>query len=223
MKTDLLSTATLPAPSDRTTLRRLPDRAAYERAVIDGILDEALVAHVGFVSGESPVVIPMFYARIADRLYLHGSPASRLLRGLKRGVELCCTVTLLDGLVLARSAFHHSLNYRSVVVFGRATEVTDPDEKLAALSALVERVAPGRSDAARPPNPKEQAGTLVLRLGLEEASAKIRTGPPLDDEEDLALDVWAGVIPLALAAGEPIPDPRLSGDIAPPHVPERAR
>jgi nitroimidazol reductase NimA-like FMN-containing flavoprotein (pyridoxamine 5'-phosphate oxidase superfamily) len=199
--------------TDRTTVRRLPARGDHRWSVIHAVLDEALVAHVGLVHGGSPVVIPMAFARVGERLYLHGSPASRLLRSMRRGAEVCVTVTLIDGLVLARSAFHHSVNYRSVVVYGAPAEVTDPDEKGAALAALVERAQPGRSSATRPPNPKELAGTLVVSVGLEEASAKIRTGPPIDDEEDYALDVWAGEIPLRLSAGAPVPDPRLAPGI----------
>lgn len=196
--------------TERTTVRRLPARGEHRWSVIHAVLDEALVAHVGLVHDGSPVVIPMAFARVGPRLYLHGSPASRLLRSMRGGAEVCVTVTLIDGLVLARSAFHHSVNYRSVVVYGAPVEVTDPDEKCSALAALVERAQPGRSSATRPPNRKELAGTLVVSVGLEEASAKIRTGPPVDDEEDYALDVWAGEIPLRLTAGAPVPDPRLA-------------
>jgi nitroimidazol reductase NimA-like FMN-containing flavoprotein (pyridoxamine 5'-phosphate oxidase superfamily) len=196
-------------PSERTTLRRLPERGSFERERIREILDEALVCHVGLVAEHGPVVIPMSYARADDRLYLHGSSASRLLRSLRAGAEACVTVTLLDGLVLARSAFHHSVNYRSVVIFGAAREVTDAEEKLAALRAIVEHVVPGRWGDTRGPSAKELARTLVLALPLDEASAKLRTGPPADDEEDYALDHWAGVIPLRLEAAAPIEDPKL--------------
>lgn len=202
--------------SERSTVRRRPARADYRPGTVAGVLDEALVAHVGLVADGAPVVIPMTFARLGDHVYVHGSPASRLLRGMADGVEVCLTVTLLDGLVLARSAFHHSMNYRSAVVFGRAAVVTDRWEKAAALAALVERVLPGRSQTARPPSDRELAGTLVLRLGLDEASAKVRQGPPIDDEEDYAWPVWAGEIPLRLVAGAPIPDPRLAPGIPVP-------
>jgi uncharacterized protein len=189
--------------TDRTRVRRLPKRASYDRETIHAILDEARVCHVGFVVDGAPVVIPTIHWREEDTLYVHGSAASRMLRSLKGGVEACVTVTLVDGLVLARSAFHHSMNYRSVVVFGRAREVTG-DEKVRALDSLVESVVKGRSRDIRPPNEIELKQTLVLALPLEEASAKIRTGGPVDDEEDYALPIWAGVVPLRLTAGEPI-------------------
>jgi nitroimidazol reductase NimA-like FMN-containing flavoprotein (pyridoxamine 5'-phosphate oxidase superfamily) len=192
--------------TERTTVRRLPARGTYDRSTIETILDEGLICHVGFIAGGNPVVIPTIHARAGDTLYFHGSVASRMLRTLREGVPMCVTVTLLDGLVLARSTFHHSMNYRSVVVFGTAREVTDRQEKLAALEALVEHVVPGRSRVARGPNEQELRATLVLALPIEEASAKIRTGPPLDDEEDYKLDVWAGVIPLTMTRGEPIRD-----------------
>ncbi len=205
----------MPAPSQRTQVRRLPERGAYDPAVIHAILDAAFLCHVGFVHDGAPVVIPTGYGRRGDNLYLHGSSASRMLRTLRTGVDVCCTVTLLDGLVLARSVFHHSMNYRSVVVFGRATAVEDPAEKLAALAVISNQIAPGRWDAARHPNPQELKATLVLKLPLAEASAKIRTGPPKDEAEDYALPVWAGVIPARLAFGEPEPDARLA-PAAPP-------
>jgi nitroimidazol reductase NimA-like FMN-containing flavoprotein (pyridoxamine 5'-phosphate oxidase superfamily) len=189
--------------TDRTTVKRLAKRASYDRNVIDAILDEALVCHVGFVVYGAPVVIPTIHWRCGDRLYLHGSAASRMLRTLRDGVEVCVTVTLLDGLVLARSAFHHSMNYRSVVVFGRAVEVTG-EEKVVALRDLVEHICRGRSAEARGPNESELRQTIVLSLPIEEASAKIRTGPPIDDEADLSLGVWAGVLPLELTPGEPV-------------------
>jgi nitroimidazol reductase NimA-like FMN-containing flavoprotein (pyridoxamine 5'-phosphate oxidase superfamily) len=196
-------------PTSRTTLRRLPARGRFDRETVYAILDEALICHVGFVTDGQPFVIPTIHARVEDRLYVHGSAASRMLKTLEGGVPVCVTATLLDGLVLARSAFHHSMNYRSAVVLGRAEAVTDPKEKSEALEAVVEHVARGRWAEAREPNAKEMAGTLVMRLPIEEASAKVRTGPPLDDEEDYALPVWAGVLPLALVPGEPIADPRL--------------
>lgn len=189
---------------ERAELRRHPERAVAEREGIDAILDEALVGHVGVVVDGAPVVIPMLFARDGDAVYLHGSAASRLMRVLATGTEACLTVTLLDGLVLARSAFSHSMNYRSVVAFGRTEKVTDPAELTRALDALVERVAPGRSSVARPPTDQERRATLVVRLPLTEVSAKARSGPPADAEADLALDVWAGVVPLRLERGEPV-------------------
>jgi nitroimidazol reductase NimA-like FMN-containing flavoprotein (pyridoxamine 5'-phosphate oxidase superfamily) len=191
--------------TERTRVRRLPKRGNYELDTIRAILDEALMCHVGFVVDGAPVVIPTIHWRDGDTLYFHGSAASRMLRSLKSGVEACVTVTLLDGLVLARSAFHHSMNYRSVVVFGTAREVGE-DEKIAALESLVEHVVRGRSAEVRPPNQKELRQTLVLALPIDEASAKIRTGGPVDDEEDYALPVWAGVLPLALTPGVPVAD-----------------
>lgn len=194
------------AVTERTRVRRLAQRASYDVAAIHAILDEGLVCHVGFVAGGRPVVIPTIHWRDGDRLYVHGSAASAMLRNLRGGVDACVTVTLVDGLVLARSAFHHSMNYRSVVVFGRATEVTEREEKLRALERLVEHIAPGRSREVRPPSESELRQTLVLALPIEEASAKIRTGGPIDDEEDYALPVWAGVVPLQVVRGEPVQD-----------------
>jgi nitroimidazol reductase NimA-like FMN-containing flavoprotein (pyridoxamine 5'-phosphate oxidase superfamily) len=196
-------------PTPRTTLRRLPARGRFDRETVYSILDEALICHVGFVADGQPFVIPTIHARVEDKLYVHGSAASRMLRTLEKAVPVCLTATLLDGLVLARSAFHHSMNYRSAVVLGEAQAVTDPKEKWDALEAIVEHVAPGRWAEAREPNAKEMAGTLVLRLPIEEASAKVRTGPPIDDEEDYALEVWAGVLPLRLVPGTPLADPRV--------------
>jgi nitroimidazol reductase NimA-like FMN-containing flavoprotein (pyridoxamine 5'-phosphate oxidase superfamily) len=193
-------------PTDRSTVRRQPARAAYDAATVHGVLDEAWVAHVGFVADGAPVVIPMAHWRVGGTLYLHGAPAGRLMRTLREGTPICVTVTLIDGLVLARSGFHHSMNYRSVVLFGRPEVVSDEAAKRAALDAFVERIEPGRAAAVRPPSPAELAGTLLVALPLAEASAKVRTGPPQDDEGDLAWPVWAGVIPLALVAGERIPD-----------------
>jgi len=196
----------------RTTVKRLPKRGVYERQAIYQILDEGLICHVGFIAEDHPVVIPTGYARVGDELYIHGSQASRMLRTLASGVDVCVTVTLLDGLVLARSAFHHSMNYRSVVVFGRATEVHEHTKKLQALRAFSEHMIAGRWDEVRQPNEQELRATTVLALPLTEGSAKVRTGPPLDDEEDYRLPVWAGVIPLSLTAGLPLPDPRLAPD-----------
>jgi uncharacterized protein len=203
-------------PSERTRVRREPERGAYDRAAIDAILDEGLVCHLGFVHQAQPFVIPTLYARIEDELYVHGSSASRMLRTLDGGVDACLTVTLVDGLVLARSIFNHSINYRSVVVLGRAAEVVERGEKLRALEAFSDRLVPGRWTEVRGPNATELKATAILRLPLAEASAKIRTGPPEDYEEDLAVRVWAGVIPLTLAAGEPVPDPRLSSELDAP-------
>jgi hypothetical protein len=200
-------------PSERTEVRRLAKRAVYERETVYRILDEGLVCHVGFVADGKPVVIPTGYGRMGDTLYLHGSPASRMLRALGDGADVCLTVTLLDGLVLARSAFHHSMNYRSVVLFGKATLLEDPDAKREALRAFTEHVAPGRWQDVRPPSEKELKSTTVLAIPLEEVSAKVRTGPPLDDEEDYALPVWAGVLPLELTPAAPLPDARLAQDV----------
>lgn len=203
-------------PTERTTLKRLPKRGEYDHAAVYQILDEAFICHVGFVADGKPVVIPTSYARIGDDLYIHGSAASRMLRSLEEDIDVCVTVTLIDGLVLARSAFHHSINYRSVVIFGAAKVVDDPDEKIKALHAFTDHVVPGRWEDVRPPNESELRATLVLKLPLVEVSAKARTGPPLDDEEDYELSVWAGVVPLKLTAGAPISDDRLPAGIEPP-------
>jgi len=209
----------LSGPTPRSTVRRLPDRARYDRASVDAILDEGLVCHVGFVDESQPFVIPSVYARQGDRLVIHGSAASRMVKVLAGGAPACVTVTLLDGLVLARSEFHHSMNYRSVVVLGRASEIVDPGEKRRALEAIVEHVAPGRAASVRPPNEKELRGTRVVAIPLDEASAKVRTGPPKDEEEDYALPVWAGELPLRLEPLALVADPRLGPAIPPPpHV-----
>ena len=208
----------------RTTLKRLPKRGSYEREVINSILDEGFICHVGFAIEGRPFVIPTGYARVKDRLLIHGSQASRMLRTLSEGIEVCVTVTLIDGLVLARSAFHHSMNYRSVVIFGRATAVEDPAEKRLALFALSEHMIPNRWQDARGPSESELRQTTVLSVPIDEASAKVRTGPPLDDEEDYRMGVWAGVVPLRMIAGQPISDPRLLPDIeAPGYVINYAR
>ena len=199
--------------TSRTTLKRLPQRGSHERDTINQILDEGFICHVGFAIDGNPFVIPTGYAREGDRLFIHGSQASRMLRALKTGVDVCVTVTLIDGLVLARSAFHHSMNYRSVVIFGQATLVEEREKKLAALFALSEHMIPGRWQEVREPSEAELQQTTVLSLAIDEASAKIRTGPPLDDEEDYGMDVWAGVLPLRMTTGNPLPDPRL-----PPHI-----
>ncbi|MBD2740367.1 pyridoxamine 5'-phosphate oxidase family protein [Coleofasciculus sp. FACHB-1120] len=202
--------------TQRSTVKRLPQRADYERQVIYQILDEGLVCHVGFAVDGQPFVIPTAYGRVGDKLYIHGSPASRMLRSLSNGIEVCVTVTLLDGLVLARSAFHHSMNYRSVVIFGTAMIVDNPEEKLEALLAFTEHVIPGRWAEVRSPSRQEIQGTLVLSLPLNEASAKVRTGDPNDDEADYSLPVWAGVVPLQLTAAAPIADSRLQPEISLP-------
>jgi len=199
--------------TERNQIKRLPHKAKYEREVIHRILDESLVCHVGFVVNSQPFVIPTAYGRIDECLYVHGSPASRMLQTLKQGIEVCITVTLLDGLVLARSAFRHSMNFRSVVIFGTATIVEDEAEKLSALKAFTEHIVSGRWEQVRPPTRQELAGTLVLSLPITEASAKVRTGPPIDIEEDYALAVWAGELPLRLTMTTPIPDPRLSREV----------
>jgi nitroimidazol reductase NimA-like FMN-containing flavoprotein (pyridoxamine 5'-phosphate oxidase superfamily) len=207
-----------PPPSARTRVRK-PERAVYDRSAIDAVLDEALVCHVGFVVDGQPYVIPTIHARVEDRLYIHGAAATRMLRVMRGGAPMCVTVTLLDGLVMARSAFHHSMNYRSVVVLGTATEVTDAGQKLNALQAIVEHIVPGRWADCRRPNSKELVRTQVLSLSVSEASAKVRTGPPVDEDEDYALGVWAGEIPLRLTASPPIDDPvLLSGIVAPDYA-----
>ncbi len=204
----------------RTKVKRLSARGAYDRETIYSILDAGFICHVGFVVDSQPYVIPTGYARIGDDLYIHGSAASRMLRNLAAGVEVCVTVTHVDGLVLARSAFHHSINYRSVVVLGRAELVTDADEKYAALEAFTEHIIPGRWPEIRWPNELEMKATSVLRLPIEEASAKIRTGDPKDDEEDYAMNVWAGTLPLEAVPGEPITDAKLPKGI---EIPEHVR
>jgi hypothetical protein len=209
----------LSGPTPRTTVRRLPDRARYDRETVHAILDEGLVCHVGFVDEGQPFVIPSAYARVDDRLVIHGSAASRMMKALAAGGPACVTVTLLDGLVLARSGFHHSMNYRSVVVLGRAAEIADPGEKRRALDAIVEHVAPGRLPSVRPPSESELRASRVVALSLDEASAKVRTGPPKDDEADYALPVWAGELPLRVEPLAPVADPHPGPAIPPPpHV-----
>jgi uncharacterized protein len=203
-------------PTQRTQIKRLPQRSNYELQTIYDILDEGLVCQVGFSIENQPFVIPTTYGRINDKLYIHGSPASRMLRTLLGGIQVCVTVTLLDGLVLARSAFHHSMNYRSVVIFGIAEVVSDLDEKQEALHAFTEHIIPGRWEEVRQPNRAELQGTLVLSLPLTEASAKIRTGMPNDDEADYSLPVWAGVLPLQLVPGGIITDTKLQEAIKTP-------
>jgi uncharacterized protein len=202
--------------SDRVRLRRKRERGCYDRATIDAILDEALIAHLGIVADGQPMVIPTLHARCGDVVYCHGSTASRTLRALAGGAPACLTVSLIDGLVLARAAMHHSANYRSAIVLGRATLVEEPEQKLAALAAIVEHIVPGRWDDVRAPTDNELKATAVLALPIEEASAKVRSGPPLDDEEDYALPAWAGVIPLSAHAGTPLPDERLRDGVQAP-------
>jgi nitroimidazol reductase NimA-like FMN-containing flavoprotein (pyridoxamine 5'-phosphate oxidase superfamily) len=203
--------------SDRVRLRRKRERGSYDRGVIDAILDEALIAHLGITAeGGQPLVIPTLHARRGDLVYLHGSAGSRTLRALSGGAPVCLTVSLIDGLVLARSAMHHSANYRSVVLMGAARSVEQQGEKLAAFEAIVEHIVPGRWRDVRPPTDKELTASSVLAIPIDEASAKVRTGPPLDDEEDYALEAWAGVIPLATTALAPDPDPRLRDGIRAP-------
>jgi uncharacterized protein len=197
------------APSARTRLVREADRAVYDRAAAYKILDEGFICHVGFVADGQPFVIPTGYGRVGDNFYFHGSAASRMLRRVDEGVPVCVTVTLLDGLVLARSIFNHSMNYRSVVILGTAHAVTDPQEKLEALRLLSEHIIPGRWAESRQPNEKELKATSILKLPIEEFSAKVRQGPVIDDEEDYAFETWAGVVPLNLVAGEPLDDARL--------------
>jgi nitroimidazol reductase NimA-like FMN-containing flavoprotein (pyridoxamine 5'-phosphate oxidase superfamily) len=204
-----------PPPSPRVRVRLLHERGRYDREAIDAVLDAGLVAHLGFLSEGQPFVIPTLHARVGDDVYVHGSAASRTLRALADGIAACLTVTLLDGIVLARSVFEHSMNYRSVVVLGTAVPVADQEEKRGALEAFTEKLLPGRSAEARPPTPKELRATSVLRLPLDEASAKIRDGGPDDgDTPDAELDVWAGHVPLVLRALAPVPDPMLR-----PHIP----
>jgi nitroimidazol reductase NimA-like FMN-containing flavoprotein (pyridoxamine 5'-phosphate oxidase superfamily) len=199
-------------PSERTTVKRYPDRSSYDRAVIDAILDEGLVCHVGLMTDRGyPVVIPLVYGRRGDDLFLHGSAASRLFRNARAPtVQVCMTVTLVDGLVVARSTYNTDLNYRSVVVIGDASEVRDLDEKRAGLESMVDHLIPGRNADARQPTEKELRSTMLLRLPVTEASAKVRTGWPLDETEDMELPIWAGVVPMHVTYGTPVPDPGLT-------------
>jgi nitroimidazol reductase NimA-like FMN-containing flavoprotein (pyridoxamine 5'-phosphate oxidase superfamily) len=203
------------APTPRTTVRRLAERARYERTTVNAILDEGIVAHVGFVADTGVCVLPMAYGRIDDRLYLHGATGNAMLRALSGG-DVCVTVTLLDGLVLSRSAFHHSMNYRSVVVVGPAEQVVEPDEVMDALLAIVDHVAVGRSDVCRRPTPAEVRKTRVVGLRIDEASAKVRTGPPVEDPDDLGLAFWGGVVPVTTTFGTPIADEFVASGIAAP-------
>ena len=210
----------MPAPTQRTQVHRHPERGDYDRATIDQILDEALICHVAFNDGDgAPRCLPTIHARVGDTIYLHGSKAARAWKALRAGTEVCLVATIVDGLVLARSAFNHSMNYRSVVVFGTAREVGDPEELHTAARAITSHVAPGREDEARLPTDEEYRQTLLLALPIDEASAKVRTGPPKDDDEDLELGIWAGVLPLLTHPGEPVPSPELAPEIpVPPSV-----
>jgi len=201
-------------PTERTQVRRLPKRGVYEKAQVHAILDEGFVCHVGFAAEGQPYVIPTGYGRAGERIFIHGSAASRMLRSLDQGIDVCVTVTLVDGFVLARSAFHHSVNYRSVVVLGKAHLVADPREKSEALRVITNHIVPGRWEEVRQPDERELKATSVLVLDLDEVSAKVRTGPPVDDEEDYALPIWAGVVPIRCSAQEPRPDERILPGIA---------
>jgi nitroimidazol reductase NimA-like FMN-containing flavoprotein (pyridoxamine 5'-phosphate oxidase superfamily) len=200
-------------PTQRTKVRRLSKRAVYDKAQVHAILDEGFLCHVGFAQDGQPYVIPTLYARSGDTLYMHGSGASRMLKTLAQGVDICVTVTLVDAYVLARSAFHHSMNYRSVTVLGRARMVTEQAEKMAALRVITDHIVPRRWDEVRGPNELEMKQTVVLALPLEEVSAKVRMGPPADDAEDYALPIWAGIVPIHTQLGEPVADGRVLPDV----------
>lgn len=199
-------------PNTRTRVTRLPKRAVYDKAQVHAILDEGFFCHVGFTVDEQPYVIPTGYVRANEKLYIHGSAASRMLRTLDEGIQVCLTVTLVDGLVMARSSFHHSINYRSVMVLGTAHLVLDREEKIDALRRFTNHIVPGRWDEARVPTDQELKATSVLVLPMQEVSAKMRTGPPIDDEEDYKIPIWAGVVPVHMRAADPIPDDRISPD-----------
>ncbi len=203
-------------PTPRTTLHRRPYRGSYDRETVNAILDEALICHVGFVSDDQPYVLPTTHARVGDNLYIHGAVGGRMLKVMRGSIPVCITVTLIDGLVLARSAFHHSMNFRSVVILGGATEVTDPETKRQAFDALIEHVVPGRTADIRLATDQELRATSVLCVPITEASAKIRTGPPIDDEEDHKLACWAGVVPVSVQAHAPVADPLLRPGIQMP-------
>jgi nitroimidazol reductase NimA-like FMN-containing flavoprotein (pyridoxamine 5'-phosphate oxidase superfamily) len=203
-------------PTGRTQVRRYPNRGVYDRAQVHGILDEGFLCHVGFAVDGQPFVIPTGYARSGDQIYIHGSAASRMLRTIHQGVDVCVTVTLVDALVLARSGFHHSMNYRSVVVLGKARQVTDREEKLHALRSFTNHIVPGRWDEVRPPTDQELKATTVLALPLDEVSAKMRSGGPIDDDEDYALPIWAGIVPVRTQMGEPLADGRVPDGIPAP-------
>jgi nitroimidazol reductase NimA-like FMN-containing flavoprotein (pyridoxamine 5'-phosphate oxidase superfamily) len=200
-------------PTQRTKVRRLSKRAVYDKAQVHAILDEGFLCHVGFTQDGQPFVIPTLYARSGETLYMHGSGASRMLKTLAQGVDVCVTVTLVDAYVLARSAFHHSMNYRSVTVLGRARLVAEEAEKMQALQVITDHIVPGRWDEVRGPNALEMKQTVVLALPLEEVAAKVRVGPPADDEEDYALPIWAGIVPIHTRLGEPVADGRVLPDV----------
>jgi nitroimidazol reductase NimA-like FMN-containing flavoprotein (pyridoxamine 5'-phosphate oxidase superfamily) len=205
------------APTERTRVRRHPERADYDRAMVEAIIDEALICHVAWTDGDGrPRVLPTIQARVGDTLYLHGSRGARAWKAVAAGAEVCVVATIVDGLVLARSAFSHSMNYRSVVLYGRAREVTDPEELLVAARAITRHVLPGREAEARMPTTDEFRQTILFAIPIEEASAKVRTGPPKDDDEDLAASIWAGILPLTTVAGEPEPAPDLVAGIEVP-------
>jgi nitroimidazol reductase NimA-like FMN-containing flavoprotein (pyridoxamine 5'-phosphate oxidase superfamily) len=208
-------------PTERTRLRRRPTRGSFETEAIYAILDEGFVCHIAFAVDGQPYAIPTGYARSGDQIYIHGSTASRMLRTLGDGIDLCLTVTLVDGLVLARSAFHHSMNYRSVVVLGKARTVTDDGEKVEALRCFTDHIVPGRWPELRPVTGNELRATTVLALPIQEASAKVRSGPPIDAEEDYGWPIWAGVVPLHVRAGEPVPDDRVGPEVPEQVVPRR--
>jgi uncharacterized protein len=207
-------------PTERTQVKRRSQRGHYDRETVNRILDEAFLCHVGFIAEGRPVVIPTAYGRDGDRIYLHGAPLNRTLRSMADGLDVCVTVTLIDGLVLARSAFHHSLNYRSVVIFGRAREVKERAAKQRALRVFTDHVIRGRWEQVREPDAQETDATMVVELPLEEVSAKIRSGPPIDDEADMSLPVWAGVLPMAVVTGTPMADPQMAEGV---EVPEYVR
>ena len=204
------------AVTERTRVKRIHERGHYDRETVHAILDAGMICHMGFAVDGKPFVVPTAYWREDDTIYVHGSSASRTLRSLRGGIEVCIAVTHVDGLVLARSGFHHSINYRSVMIFGTAELVEDADERMAALKAFMDRVTPGRWDEVRPPDAQEFKATMVLRVPLVEVSAKVRTGPPIDDDDDYALPCWAGVVPLGTATGQPIPDPKLPDGVPVP-------
>jgi nitroimidazol reductase NimA-like FMN-containing flavoprotein (pyridoxamine 5'-phosphate oxidase superfamily) len=208
------------APTEKTRVKRLHERGHYDRETVHAILDAGFICHVGYIIDDQPYVTPTSYWREGDRVYWHGSSASRMLRTVSKGIKVCLTVTHVDGLVLARSGFHSSINYRAVMAFGEAEVIVDEAHKRAALKAFMEHVTPGRWDMVRPVTSQELKGTTVLSMKLTEVSAKVRTGPPKDDEEDYALPIWAGVLPLKLTSGPPEPDPRLTATMP---IPEHAK
>ena len=200
----------------RSRLKRRPGRGSFEREAVNAVLDAGLICHVGYVIDGAPLVTPTLHWRMGDKVFWHGSAASRALRTQAAGGDVCLTVTLLDGLVMARSAFHHSVNYRSAMLFGRAHKLEDRGEQMVAMEGLLDRVAPGRWQDARPPTDKELKATLILWMAIEEGAAKVRSGPPIDDAEDMSIPCWAGVVPVAPTLGKPVPDPLMKAGVAPP-------